>query len=128
VYPGIEDRLGELGFRFKHISRRRTVKDADGKLVVEIDLFLENDTTIFAVEAKAKPSAKDIKRQVEKLEKLRECIGRENDNRRIMGAIAGAVFGTDQRLAALEAGFFVIVQSGDTMQMDIPEGFKPREW
>jgi hypothetical protein len=30
--------------------------------------------------------------------------------------------------AALEAGLYVIVQSGDTMKLKIPEGFQPREW
>ena len=30
--------------------------------------------------------------------------------------------------AVLEAGFYVIEQSGDTMRIDIPEGFVPKEW
>jgi hypothetical protein len=29
---------------------------------------------------------------------------------------------------ALKSGFYVIEQSGDTVKIDIPEGFKPREW
>lgn len=28
----------------------------------------------------------------------------------------------------IEAGLFVIEQSGDTMKIDVPEGFQPREW
>jgi len=48
--------------------------------------------------------------------------------KRILGAIAGAIFDDDVKKAALEAGFFVIGQSGDTMKIEIPEGFKPREW
>jgi len=27
-----------------------------------------------------------------------------------------------------EAGLYVIEQSGDTMKVDVPEGFVPREW
>jgi hypothetical protein len=30
--------------------------------------------------------------------------------------------------AAIEAGLYVIVQSGDTMTINVPPDFKPREW
>jgi hypothetical protein len=30
--------------------------------------------------------------------------------------------------AAIEARLYAIVQSGDTMQIEVPEGFTPREW
>jgi hypothetical protein len=29
---------------------------------------------------------------------------------------------------AINSGFYVIERSGDTMKIDAPEGFKPREW
>jgi hypothetical protein len=29
---------------------------------------------------------------------------------------------------AVKNGFFVVAQSGDTMNIDVPEGFKPKEW
>jgi len=64
----------------------------------------------------------------ERLEKIRSAHDKCGDRRRILGAMAGAVFSPGQREAALEAGFFVIVQSGDTMRMDLPEGFVPKEW
>lgn len=44
----------------------------------------------------------------------------------IYGAIAGAVFGGEEKQAVLEAGFYALEQSGDTMKMDIPGGFVPR--
>jgi hypothetical protein len=28
----------------------------------------------------------------------------------------------------LKAGFYVIEQTGDTVTIDIPQGFKPRQW
>ena len=59
---------------------------------------------------------------------MRENRNRFNDNRKIMGAIAGAIFGTEAKKATLEAGLYVIEQSGDTMKMDIPDGFIPGEW
>jgi len=30
--------------------------------------------------------------------------------------------------AILEAGFYPLEQSGDTMKIDLPQGFVPREW
>jgi len=54
----------------------------------------------------------------------RLVIGGPNDRRRIIGA----VFGPNQREADLNAGFFVLAQTGGTMRVDIPEGFKPKEW
>jgi len=128
VLPGIEERFAEMGLNFNHFSPRRKLKDSSGRLVAEIDLLLENKDTIVALETKGKPSLKDIKSHGEKLVKLRELLGEEGDRKRILGAIAGAVFGNGERLAALKAGFYVIVQSGDTMCMDIPEGFEPKVW
>jgi hypothetical protein len=29
---------------------------------------------------------------------------------------------------AVKSGFYIIEQSGDTVKIDTPEGFKPREW
>jgi hypothetical protein len=51
-----------------------------------------------------------------------------NRELKILGAIAGAVFDGDVKEATLAAGFFVIEQSGDTMKIDMPEGWKPVEY
>jgi hypothetical protein len=32
------------------------------------------------------------------------------------------------RTAALKAGLYVITQTGDTVKIDVPEDFKPKEW
>jgi len=128
VIPGIEERFAEMGMRFNQVSARRKLKDSAGKVVAEIDLLLENDDIVVVVETKGKPSIKDIERHGGKLEKLREWLGGERERRRILGVVAGAVFGSGERLAALEAGFYVVVQSGDTMCMDIPDGFEPKVW
>jgi len=71
---------------------------------------------------------KDVGKHKDRLEKIRVAHDKCGDSRRILGAMAGAVFGPGQREAALDAGFLVIVQSGDTMRLELPEGFKPKEW
>jgi len=129
VAPGIRERFGDLGMDFSSgkIAANMVVSE-DGKDVAEADLWLENGQTILVVEVKAKVKTKDVGKHKERLEKIRSAHDKCGDRRRILGAMAGAVFGPGQREAALEAGFFVIVQSGDTMRMDLPEGFVPKEW
>ena len=128
VTPGIEERLGELGLHFNEISPRRKIKDEQGQIVAELDLLLENNDTVVVVETKGKVGIRDIKRQTEKMEAFREILDKKNDGRRLLGVMAGAVFGKEQKRLAGKAGLWVIVQTGDTMRMDIPDGFKPKEW
>ena len=62
------------------------------------------------------------------MEVLRRIADSRNDKRKYRGAIAGAILTDQTREYARKAGFYVIEQSGDTMKLDIPEGFVPREW
>ncbi|MCL2878354.1 MAG: hypothetical protein FWF13_06200 [Acidobacteria bacterium] len=129
VAPGIGKRFNELGYRFESMaSRGCEVFGDDGKVKTEIDILLENGETLIAVEVKSKPSVKDAEHHIKRLEILREARNRLHDKRKIMGAIAGAVFGAKEKDAACQAGLYVIEQSGDTMKIDMPQGFIPREW
>ena len=127
VAPGIAARFDELGLRFGKIAPDVEIME-DGQFLAEVDLLLENADTIMAVEIKAKVKAADINEHKRRLAKLRDFNEKMGDRRRILGAVAGAVFGAGERNAARNAGFYVVVQSGDTMKMDIPEGFVPKVW
>jgi RecB family endonuclease NucS len=98
------------------------------KVIAEIDILLENSDTIMVVEVKVKPAVKDAEEVIQRIETLRNWRNKRNDNRKIQGAIAGAIFGAAQKKATARAGLYVIQQSGDTMKIDLPEGFSPREW
>ncbi|MCL2600996.1 MAG: hypothetical protein FWD88_07430, partial [Treponema sp.] len=127
VVPGTEERFKEMGILFDRISPNSRIKQ-DGKLIAEVDILLENKDSIMAVEVKSKPSTRDVETHRLRLEKLRGYYDRLGDKRALLGAMAGAVFGTDTKKAALDAGFYVMVQSGDAMKMDLPEDFVPRKW
>ena len=134
VAPGIVERFMELGFHFK-ITAYSKYGPYDGYKVVEggkvraeIDIMLEDGNCMVAVEVKTRPVEKDIEHHIRRLEILREQKDGFGDKRKIRGAMAGAVFPEDVKEAALEAGFYVLVQSGDTMKIDIPQNFVPREW
>jgi len=100
-----------------------------GKIKAEIDLLLENGNTIMAVEIKTRPVINDIEHHIKRLEILRDHRRTvSNDQRKVQEAIAGAIFEDIVKEAVREAGMYVIEQSGDTMKIDMPEGFVPREW
>jgi hypothetical protein len=128
VAPGIAKRFNQLGYHFDAIAPRGYKILENEKVKAEIDILLENGETVIAVEVKAKPAVQDIEHHIKRLEILRNHRCRINDQRKILGAIAGAVYEDEVKEAVREAGFFVIEQSGDTMKIDMPEGFVPREW
>ena len=127
VAPGIEERFGELGLHFEKVNSNVRIKQ-DGQRLAEVDLLLENQEIIMAVEVKAKVTTKDVEKHNIRLEKLRGYYDRGHDRRRILGTIAGAVFGPVEREAALKMGLYVVVQSGDTMKLEVPGDFVPQEW
>ena len=129
VAPGIVERFNELGYRFNSVATRGcTVYGENGKIKAEIDILLENDELTIAVEVKSKPSVNDVDHHIRRIEILRESREKFPYQRKIMGAIAGAIFGAEEKEATCQAGMYVIEQSGDTMKIDMPQGFVPQEW
>ena len=129
VAPGIAERFNELGYHFDAVSPGgHKILDEKGKEKTEIDILLENGDCIMAVEVKTKPRVKDIEHHIRRLEILREHRNKHKDKRIIKGAVAWAISDKEAKQAAHEAGFYVLVQSGDTMKMETPEGFEPRVW
>ncbi|MDR1636944.1 MAG: hypothetical protein LBR93_06370 [Treponema sp.] len=130
VAPGIVRHFNELGYHFGNsvIGRLKILDGPGQKVLTEIDLLMENGEYSIAVEVKSRPTLKDIAHHEKRLAILREYKDKQKDGRKILGAIAGAVFPDEVKKAVIEAGLYVIEQSGDTMRVNIPEGFEPREW
>ena len=129
VAPGIVERFKELGYRFDaSIDRGYRIYDDKGKDKTEIDILLENGDCVMAVEVKSNPRIQNITHHIKRLEILREHRNKHHDTRKIYGAIAGAVFGREEKQATVEAGFYVLTQSGDTMKIEMSNDFTPNEW
>ncbi|MDR0338114.1 MAG: hypothetical protein LBI18_13595 [Planctomycetaceae bacterium] len=127
VAPGIARVFNELGYHFYQVSSDIEIKDDNNKTLIEIDLLLDNDETMVAVEVKSKPKEKDIPHHINRLRILREHIQKHTkENKKIIGAIAGAIFDKEIKANAIEAGFYTITQSGDTLKLDVPADFQPR--
>jgi hypothetical protein len=126
VAPGIEEKFNEMGYHFSEVyDGDNRIKNEKGEKIAEIDILMENGETILAVEVKSKPNNKDVNEHIKRVKTLRETRSKKKDNRKIIGAIAGAIFKNNVKEAAQKAGFYVIVQTGDTMRIDMPEGWKP---
>ena len=130
VAPGIAARFNELGFHFDSIMPGGIkIVDEQRKTKAEVDLLLENGEYIIAIEVKATVRLNDVEHHIRRLEILREHRDKKHEKpKKIQGAIAGAIFGSAEKKAVREAGLYVLEQSGDTMRMDIPGDFIPREW
>jgi hypothetical protein len=130
VAPGIAARFNERGFHFDSIMPGGIkIVDEQRKTIAEIDLLLENGEYIIAIEVKATVRLKDVEHHIRRLEILREHREKKHEKpKKIQGAIAGAIFGSAEKQAVIEAGFYALEQSGDTMQMDMPCDFVPREF
>jgi hypothetical protein len=128
VAPNIKEKFNALGYHFKGLAENQRIENEQGQIIAEIDILLENSGYIVAVEVKSKPKNADIDNFAKRLEVLRKYKDENNDKRRIRGAIAGAVFHDPVKNAALKAGFYVIEQTGDTVKINVPEEFNPKEW
>jgi len=129
VAPNIREKFNELGFCFTQTARDFEITDPHNpNAFAEVDILLENGDVVVVVEVKAKPNNMDVNEHIRRMEVLRRHADKKQDKRRYQGAIAGAIMSESVRRYILKKGFYVIEQTGDTVQITIPPGFKAREW
>jgi len=129
VVPSIAERFNELGFHFDSVAPGgEKIFGENRKVIAQTDILLKNSDYIIAIEVKAKPDMEDIPEHINRLGILRNYWTNKGDRRKLLGAIAGAIFPETVKKAAVKAGLYPLVQSGDTMKLEIPEGFVPREF
>ncbi|MDR0312000.1 MAG: hypothetical protein LBI14_00215 [Treponema sp.] len=129
VAPSIMEKFNELNFRFdKRAENIELHEVGDAKAYAEIDILLENRDIAIAVEVKAKPTQKDVDKHIKRIEILRCFADNHNDKRKYRGAMAGAIMTKAVREYVIKKGMYAIEQSGDTVYINVPVGFKPHEW
>jgi len=104
--------------------RNRARKDGDE---MEIDIILENEEFVIAIEVKSTLNVKEVDWFLNKLELFKEFFPRFKKHK-LLGAVAGIVIEERADRYAYRRGLFVIVQSGETVKILNDEKFKPREW
>jgi hypothetical protein len=95
----------------------------------EIDLYLWDGDIAILVEVKTTLKTVHVHDHIERLEKYRRHADLQGDKRRFVGAVAGAAVDSEAKAFAHKNGMYVIVQSGDAVDIvPTPEGFRVKEW
>jgi hypothetical protein len=126
--PQLDKKFEALGYNFTGVSRNYEIKDYNKQRLAEIDVFLENETYAMAVEVKVRPSTEDVRDHVKRLGILRGVADSRGEKRKYLGAVAGTVVEPKVVDYAVKNGLFVLIPSGDTVNIAVPPDFKPRIW
>ena len=131
VKGNIVEKFQALGYdNLDDYCERKKFKNNKLGITGEVDLFLENGDIAILIEVKTTLETKDVRDHIERMEKFRRWVdARGVDKRRFIGAVAGAVVDGDAAEIAFKNGLYVIVQSGEAVEiMAPPEGFVPKKW
>ena len=108
----------------------RTIDElGEKKPLTEVDVLLYGDTEIMAVETKSHLMIRDVKDHIERLEKLRrhEDLAGIKD-KKLVGAVVGAVVDKDVKFFALERGLCVVTIREEEDKLDVAEPETCRIW
>jgi hypothetical protein len=127
--PNLMQKFHELGFVFERSYKDAVINDKKNHISFKIDITLEGSDKILIVEAKAKPTSKDITGHLERMRKVRQYGDLHGERRKYIGAISGINFNDNEKLFAMKNGFYVIESSGNSFTITAPEGiYFPVEW
>jgi hypothetical protein len=128
VLTNILEKFNELGYEFSKMGPNIRIEDKKKNIIAEVDAMLENGDYALDIVVKTQLNVKDVDEHLERMDKLRRYADDRHDTRKFLGAVAGAIVADNVKEYALKKGFYVIKQSGDTVSIENPGGFKPREW
>jgi hypothetical protein len=125
---GMSDKFFEIGYNFDSQTSRRVFKE-NRDFLAEADVFLENSECAMPVEIKTELSTKDIDEHIERIETIRRYMDARNDNRKLVGAIAGEIVAENVLRYAHKKGLYVLTQNGDSVAIAAaPHNFQRQEW
>jgi hypothetical protein len=122
------EKFDALGYEFTRGSRGMKFRK-NGRLLAEVDIFLENGDYAMPVEVKTQLTTGDVDKHLARIARIREYLDNRSDKRKLVGAIAGGIVPDEVRNYAQEKGLYVIVQSGESVTIaETPPDFKVMEW
>ena len=126
----ILEKFQALGYEVDYYTRNHFFSIKKLGIKGEIDLILHDGDVSILIEVKTTLETSDVRKHLEKIEKYRiYADARWNDPTRFIGAVAGAVVTDEAKDFAHENGMYVIVQSGEAVEIvPVPEGFHAKEW
>jgi hypothetical protein len=118
-----------LKLEFDNSIPNYVVKDKKTKRdLAEVDMLLFNGTIAMAVETKTAMTIGDVSKHENRMEILRRESNSLLAKRKLYGAMAGVKLSKKTRQYAIGKGFFVIELTGNTIKVNMPEGWKPKLW
>lgn len=126
VEPACETIFAGGGDAVYKMIRSVRAKKAGGRHM-EIDLLVVNTDAVVLVEVKSKLKQEDVFEHINRLAEFKEFFP-EYADKRILGAVAGIVMDENVDRFAMNMGLFVIVQSGETVQLANEKNFMPKSW
>ena len=131
VAGNIVDKFQVFGYEVTECCPHRSFKNKKLGIAGEIDLFLDNGDIAILIEVKTTLETADVREHIGRLQKYRRFVdARGSGNmKRYIGAVAGGVVKNEAAEFAQENGLYVIVQSGEAVDIITPpEGFVAKEW
>jgi predicted AAA+ superfamily ATPase len=127
VEGGVIRMFKNLGYDFDVCNKSFQFRNKELDIYGEIDFFLENGEFALLVEVKTNLSVDDVREHQDRLKKFRLWADARNDKRQFLAAVGGGVVRENVREFALKQGMFVVQQSGENVEILVPEG-KPKVW
>lgn len=125
VAPACKTLFLDRGIPVHRVSQRvQVIRDGD---TMEVDVLVQNQNHVLAVEVRSSLSVDDIKEFVEDLQRFHQFFP-EHADRQLYGAVAGIAFDQGADRYAYRQGLFVLAQSRETMQILNDATFEPRAW
>jgi len=129
VKPFIERKFSKLGFNWICSRKNYSVRDPENSDdYISIDIMLEDKETAIAINIKEKVDKADVDEHIKRMEILRRDADKRQCKRKYRGAIAAVEIDEAVREYMLQKGLYMLKQTGETIKIDIPEGFVPREF
>ncbi|MBM3240564.1 DUF3782 domain-containing protein [Candidatus Poribacteria bacterium] len=125
VVPGAVRIFNERGIDVEQTSIRNKVQRNGQEM--EIDVLLENEEYVVAIEVRSTLKVEDVNEHMEKLRRFREFFPRFKEYK-LIGAVAGIVIEEEADKYTYRRGLFVIGQTGETVNILNDEKFKPKLW
>ena len=120
LVPGIKPKVNAYGHNFIISSPRREFSYDDGKRYTEVDLFLESENEVMAVEVKTHLFERDVEYHVERLKLLRENEAKSGlTGKTLYSAVAALTFDHKAREMALNLGMYVVEMIEATKHVNV---------
>jgi molecular chaperone GrpE (heat shock protein) len=122
-------KFDQFDFVFTKDSLNVKFRDKTGRIIAEVDIFLENGDYVMLVEVKLELTLEDVDKHLERIEKVRRCMDERGDKRTIVASVAGSIVSQKVCEYAQGKGLYVLLPSGDSVAVaNVPEGFTRKEW